>query len=359
MNRALLGQRSSRTNDVGGSTRSSTAVDHFTGGDRGIGPNVRRLAARSWIYWVLVALIIFFTIKNGAFLSQANWLNTTNTAVTVICLATAQTLIITAGGIDLSQGAVVGLSGVAGAWVMEHWLNGGSAHINGPLVAAAGFGVAVLIGLLVGTVNALVISRWNIGPFVVTLATLGICTGTANLLSDGQGISNIPQTLTTIGSYNLAGWLPVPVLAAVAIATVAGVALTRTRFGVYTFSIGDSEQAAERAGISVARHRFKLYVISGVVASIAGFLLVCRLGNANPASGASTDLLNAIAAVVLGGASLSGGRGSIGRTMAGVGIISVLLTGLVIINLQVFWQQIVVGVVLVVAVYIDQRGSQR
>jgi ribose transport system permease protein len=313
------------------------------------------LLREGWIFGVLVAIVIAFSIASSNFLTQANWLNTSSTATEVLLLAVGQTFVIVSGGIDLSVGATLGLSGMVGAWVMAHFF--GSGGTPGGVVTAIGFAVAILVGALVGVANGTLIARYHIPSFVVTLGTLGIGTGLADLISNGQEISTLPVLIGNIGNDNLFGWIPVVVLVAGVIALAAGLLLAKTRFGVYTYTIGDNRQAAVRAGIDDRRHLTRVYVLSGLLAGVAGVTVMARLGAASPTSG-SNDELNAIAAVVIGGASLFGGRGTIVGSVIGTCIISVLLTGLIIVNVPPFWQLVAVGVVLIVAVYIDQLGAQ-
>ena len=217
----------------------------------------------------------------------------------------------------------------------------------------------LLVGAAFGALNGLLVTRAAVPPFVVTLGTLGIATGLGYLLNNGQEISNIPASVTTMGNTNLGGWIPVPVAVTAVITIWYGLVLARTRFGAYTLSIGDSREAVVRAGINDRRHLFKVYLLAGLLAGVAGILVMARLGAGSPDSGA-TDNLNAIAAVVIGGASLFGGRGTVIGTVIGTGIIAVLLTGLVLVNVPPFWQEVLVGAVLILAVYIDQlRGRRR
>ncbi len=309
----------------------------------------------NWIFGVLVLIVVVFSIASSAFLTKANWLNTSSTATEVMLLAVGETFVIVSGGIDLSVGATLGLSGMAGGWVMAHFFASG--HPGG-LVTAIGFIVAIGVGALVGVVNGVLIARYDIPSFVVTLGTLGIGTGLADLIYNGQEITQIPPAIGNIGNTNLGGWIPIPVLVTVVITVGAGIVLAKTRFGTFTYTIGDNREAAVRAGVDDRRHLLKVYVLSGVLAGVAGVTVMTRLAAASPTSGAN-DELNAIAAVVIGGASLFGGRGTIGGSAIGTLIISVLLTGLIIVNVPPFWQLVAVGIVLIAAVYIDQVGVQR
>jgi ribose transport system permease protein len=345
-------------------TLSKQAAAPEQSGPRGVTSRLgrrwqRTLAATGslWIGGVLVLLIIGFSIGSPYFLTQANWLNTSSTATEVMLLAVGETFVICTGGIDLSVGAVLGYSGTAGAWVMAHYF----AHATGaaPLALTAGFLATLAVGGAFGALNGFLVSRTNIPPLVVTLGTLGIATGAGYLVNNGQEVSAIPASVASIGNANLSGWIPVPVAVTAVITIWFGIILARTRFGAYTLSIGDSRESAVRAGINDRRHLFKVYLLSGLLAGVAGIVVMARLGAGSPDSGA-TDNLNAIAAVVIGGASLFGGRGTITGSFIGTGIISVLVTGLVLINVPPYWQEIAVGAVLIVAVYIDQlRGRGR
>jgi ribose transport system permease protein len=310
-----------------------------------------------WIGGVLLALIVAFSLDSPYFLTRANWLNTSSTGTEVLLLAVGETFVICAGGIDLSVGAVLGLAGTAGAWVMSQLTAGQPA---GPEVGvvALGFAAAVAAGLAFGLVNGLLVAWAGIPPFVVTLGTLGIATGFGYLLNNGQEISAIPGSVTTVGNDNLGGWVPVPVLITAVITIWCGLLLAKTRFGAYTLSIGDSREAVVRAGVNDRRYLLEIYTLSGVLAGVASVLVMARLGAGSPDSGA-TDNLNAIAAVVIGGASLFGGRGTIIGSFIGTGIIAVLLTGLVLINVPPFWQEVAVGAVLIAAVYIDQLRNRK
>ncbi|HEY5429479.1 MAG TPA: ABC transporter permease [Solirubrobacteraceae bacterium] len=309
----------------------------------------------NWIFGVLVLIVLVFSLASGNFLTRANWLNTSSTATEVLLLAVGETFVIVSGGIDLSVGATLGLSGMVGGWVMAHFFATGGTP--GGIVATIGIVVAIAVGAAVGLVNGVLISRYDIPSFVVTLGTLGIGTGLADLVANGQEISLLPATIGNIGNTNLGGWLPVPVVVTAIVTLLAGIVLAKTRFGIFTYTIGDNREAAVRAGVDDRRHLLKIYVLAGVLAGVAGVTVMTRLAAASPTSGAN-DELNAIAAVVIGGASLFGGRGTISGSLIGTAIISVLLTGLIIVNVPPFWQLVAVGVVLIAAVYIDQLGSQ-
>ena len=328
----------------------------------GAGRRAERSVSRSalswlrenWIFGVLVLIVVAFSIASSDFLTKANWLNTSSTATEVMLLAVGETFVIVSGGIDLSVGATLGLSGMVGGWVMAHFF--ATSGTPGGIVTTIGIIVAIAVGAMVGLVNGVLVARYDIPSFVVTLGTLGIGTGLADLVANGQEISLLPPTIGNIGNTNLGGWLPVPVLVTAAITVLAGIVLAKTRFGIFTYTIGDNREAAVRAGVDDRRHLLKFYVLSGVLAGVAGVTVMTRLARRSHVW--ANDELNAIAAVVIGGASLFGGRGTIAGSVIGTAIISVLLTGLIIVNVPPFWQLVAVGVVLIAAVYIDQLGPQ-
>ena len=315
-----------------------------------------QLGGQLWLVCVLGVVIADFSVRSSSFLSQANWLNTALTATEVLLLAVGQTFVIITGGIDLSDGAVLGLSGMVAGWVMASL--GGSSAGDPTLVVVAGLASGLVLGVAVGLVNGLLVARYRIPAFVVTLGTLGICTGIADLVANGQEISNLPGAVGTIGSTNLFGWIPIPALVAFVLTVAAAGLLRLTRFGEHTLALGDSRDAAVRAGIRDRSHLVRVYVLSSTLAAVSGMLVMTRLAVASPTSG-SNDELNAIAAVVIGGASLFGGKGTILGSFLGTALISVLLTGLIIVNVPPFWQLIAVGAVLVAAVYVDQVRERR
>lgn len=301
---------------------------------------------------VLVVLIIAFSVASPYYLTRPNWLNTTSTATEVLLLALGQTFVIVSGGIDLSVGAVLGLSGMTAGWVMVRL-----AGADLVLVVGAGFAAALAVGLVAGLLNGWLIAYHHLPAFVVTLGMLGVASGLAELLNNGQPLSNIPAWVGTMGNTNLAGWLPIPVVVAAVLCALTGLTLAKTRFGTYTYAVGDNVGAAVRAGIPWQRHLLQIYTLSALLAATDGILVMARLAVASPAAGAD-DELSAIAAVVIGGASLFGGRGTILGSIIGTLIISVLLTGLIILNVPPYWQLVAVGTVLIAAVFVDQYARR-
>jgi ribose transport system permease protein len=224
---------------------------------------------------------------------------------------------------------------------------------------SVGAAAAIVAGTGIGAINGVLITKLKLAPFIVTLGMLGITGGGTLLLNGGLEIDDIPAKWSTLGNYVLFGWFPAPVLVAGALCIVMWLTLSQTRFGRQVYAIGSNPEAARRAGINVGRKLIAVYAIAGCMASLSGLVVMARFGIAHPSFG-SNDLLASIAAVVIGGTSLFGGRGTIPGTIIGTAILSVLVTGLVLANVQPYWQTVVVGLIIILAVYIDQlRRSLR
>jgi ribose transport system permease protein len=224
-----------------------------------------------------------------------------------------------------------------------------------PVGIAAGLTTAVCWG----TLNGVIITRLHVPPLIVTLGTMGMALGGANLLTGGVSVPNVPPELqTAVGAYNIDGWLPVPVLIAAVFVAICYRLLHKTRFGRYTYAIGSNLEASRRVGIKVNRHRIKVYALAGLLAGIAGVIDLARFDTITPSSHA-LDNLNAIAAAAIGGTSLFGGVGTILGGVIGAFIPTVLQNGLVIQNVDPYWQQVLVGGIIIAAVYIDQWRRRR
>jgi ribose transport system permease protein len=300
---------------------------------------------------ILVLLVIAIALVAPAFFSQASWIATSQAATVITLLAIGQTFVIISGGIDLSVGAILACSAMVGAVIMRSMTTAG---IDPAATITVGFAASLVTGSLMGLVNGLVITKMGITPFIVTLGMMGVGTGVTNLLSGGTEVVGLPPELSAIGNTGLlAGWVTIPVIVTIIVAVVAGLVLARTRFGLRTYAIGSNSGGARRTGINVDRHLIGVYVLTGLLSSIAGILLVSRFVGASPLAGQGTELA-AIAAAVIGGASLTGGRGSIIGTVVGAAITAVLQIGLILAGVQSFWQTVAIGIVIVLAVYGDQ-----
>lgn len=301
-----------------------------------------------WIFAILILIVVGFTAyEPNAFPTVANFRNIATDASVLLILAVGETYVIITAGIDLSVGSVLLFGGVVSAKVMAS-IGGDSTG-----VILVGLVVAMAGGLGWGLFNGLVITKMKVPPLIVTLGSLGMALGAALLLTGGVDVRSVPNSLVlTVGIGRVAG-VPYLVLIAGGVAIVFGLILWITRFGRWTYGIGSNAEAARRAGINVDRHLIKVYALAGLLAGLAGWLNLARFSTTT-VGGHATDNLNAIAAVVIGGTSLFGGVGAIAGTVVGVFIPAVLSNGFNVIGVQPFWQDVAVGAVLILAVYLDQ-----
>jgi len=305
-----------------------------------------------WIFLVLVAICVVFTImKPHAFATAFEARTVASNAAVLLVLAVGQTFVIITAGIDLSVGSILVFSGIAAAEAMHAGgagsVNAGWGTILWGLVAALGAGLAW------GLVNGFLVTKAKVPPLIVTLGVLGAALGFCYIITHGQDLRGIPQRLSTNIGYGRIFGIPWMIVIAAVVTAVCAVVLNMTKFGRYTFAIGSNAEAVRRAGINVDRHLMKVYGLQGFLAGLAGFLALAFY-NTTTISGHSSDNLNAIAAVVIGGTSLFGGRGTVVGTTIGVFIPAVLASGFVIVGVQSYWQDVAVGAVLILAVYIDQ-----
>lgn len=291
---------------------------------------------------VLIALATMMAILSPYFLSVSNFMNILLATSTIGVLAIAATYVLGAGGLDLSLGSVLGLSGVVGAAVAVKF------GMPTPLAVLATIGAGAAAGLI----NGVIITRAFVPAFIVTLGMLGIARGLALVLSDGRVIYGLPKAMVYLGQGRPLG-IPMPVIIFLLTAFVMHVILAYTRYGRHTLAIGDNESAARTAGINVERHRLTLYTLSGALAGLAGLLFATRINSGDPTAGITYEL-TAITAAIIGGTNLFGGRGSILGTMIGALIMGVLQNGLNLLAVQSYYQQMAIGAVLILAVFIDQ-----
>jgi ribose transport system permease protein len=273
-------------------------------------------------------------------------------ASVLLVLAVGMTFVIITAGIDLSVGSVLVFSGVVGATLMEA-LTGGDASDAGMGVVLLGLLGALAGGGAWGLLNGLLVARAKLPPLIVTLGSFGAALGAAQLITDGVDVRTVPRMLRDGLGFGQTAQVP-HMVALAAVVTLAGAWLLHTtRFGRRTFAVGSNAEAARRAGIPVQGHLVRVYTGVGLLAGLAGFMSLAYFGTTT-ISGHSTDNLNAIAAVVLGGTSLFGGVGSVFGTVIGVFIPAVLSKGFVIVGVQQFWQPVAISAVLVAAVWFDQ-----
>ena len=302
-----------------------------------------------WTIGILILMVLVFSLAAPRFFSLQNFVSVTVAASETLILAVAETFVIITAGIDLSVGAILGLSGMVSGWVMQQLLPHGSI-----LSLILGIFAGILCGTVLGLINGLIIAYMDVTPFITTLGMLGAATGFTFLITNGSDIVNLPPQLGSIGNTVLLHFMSIPFMVTLIIIAVSAYLLRTTRFGRYTYAIGSNAEGTRRSGVNVKRHLMKIYMLSGLLSGIAGVLVLARLVSGSPLEG-QNDELNAIAAVVIGGASLFGGRGNIISSVVGGFIITVLTVGLVIMGVQSYWQMVSIGVIIILAVYIDQR----
>ncbi|WP_308250013.1 ABC transporter permease [Sphaerisporangium fuscum] len=313
----------------------------------------RRPATRAWLgengsLAALVVLAIALTLLSGDFLTVTNLLNVGVQAAVTAILAFGSTFVIITGGIDLSVGAVAALSAIVLAWTAT------DSGLPWPVATL----IALVVGLACGLVNAALIAYGKLPPFIATLAMLGVARGLALVVSQGSPIA-MPDAVSHLGD-TIGGYLPVPVLVMALMGVITAVVLNRTYAGRAMYALGGNEEAARLSGIKVNRQKLVTYALSGAFAAVAGVVLASRLASAQPQAASGYEL-DAIAAVVIGGASLSGGKGRAFGTLVGALILAVLRNGLNLLSVSAFWQQVVIGVVIALAVLLDtlrRRGSR-
>jgi ribose transport system permease protein len=292
---------------------------------------------------ILCLILVIYDATQGrtVFLKTNNIMNVLRQVATNLYIACGMTMIIILGGIDLSVGSIVGLSGC---------VTGGLIAFNGvPLAPAVLAGI--LVGVLTGAFNGLVVSKTTIPPFIVTLSMMNIARGACYVYTGGQPIRIMSESFNFIGSGYLS-FVPVPVIYLIIIVLISSFILNRSKLGRHIYAVGGNPMAARFSGIKNSRVLFFAYMYSGILSAISGVVLASRMFSGQPTAGQSFEM-DAIAAVVLGGTSMAGGIGKIGGTVIGALIIGVLNNGLNLLNINSFWQYIVKGIVILIAVYVD------
>jgi ribose/xylose/arabinose/galactoside ABC-type transport system permease subunit len=305
------------------------------------------LRAAAFAAGFIVLVLAVNALTHGDFLTSRNLTNVLRQITVNAIMAVGQTFVIITAGIDLSVGSIVGVSGVVAALVAN------SLHLANPLVFVVTLFAALAVGALSGYVNALPVVRLGLPPFITTLAMLQVARGLAYILSHGQPVplqNSAPFDWLGTGGF---GGIPYQVIVMAVVAIVFAVILGRTAYGRYVLALGGNEEAARLAGIDTARTKTIVYVISGGCAALGGLLLMARFASGSPQSGTGYEL-QCIAAVVVGGTSLMGGRGSIVGTFFGALLIGVLNNVMNLLNIESYTQQIVLGVVILLAVILDE-----
>jgi erythritol transport system permease protein len=320
------------------------------------------LLLRLRTFVALILVFAFFAVMAPNFLSTANAVIISKHVALNAFLAIGMTFVIITGGIDLSVGSIVGLCAMVAGWLVLNGVDTGLGYtiwFNTWEIV----GLVMLVGVGVGWINGILITRLNVAPFIATLGTLYIARGAALLSSDGRTFPNLSGTeemgtasFPFIGTGSVLG-LPVMVWMLIAVALLAHYLSRRTPVGRHIYAVGGNERGAALSGVKVNRIKMFVYMFSGFCAALVGIIIASQLQAAHPATGETFEL-NAIAAAVLGGTSMSGGRGRITGTIVGAFVIGILSDGLIMMGVSSFWQTVIKGIVIIVAVVIDQAQSR-
>jgi len=321
-------------------TTSSPREEQAAARSRG-GGQVAQFLLRYGIVLALIALGTVLSFLTSAFLDVDNLLQVLLQASINATIALGLTFVIITSGIDLSVGSTAALAGMVGARAMKGEIPWGVAIL-----------IALAVGLAVGAVNGLLITRLRITPFIVTLGTLSVVRGLTLIYSAGRPVFGFPKTFSQTIAGDV-GPIPMPVIIASAMALLSWFVLRYTRLGEYAYAIGGNEEATRLSGVAVDRYKVAIYMLCGLFAAVAGVMLTARLRAAEP-NAASGYELDAIAATVMGGTSLFGGEGGVVGTIIGALIIATLRNGLNLLNVQAYYQQLAIGLVIILAVALDR-----
>ncbi len=303
--------------------------------------NRREFLQRYGLILSFLLLCLVLTILSDRFLTVSNIVNVLRQSTINGIIAVGMTLVILTAGIDLSVGSILALSSVITASMLQS---------GTPVPAAILIGLG--IGAACGLINGVTITKASVPPFVTTLGMMTIARGLALVFTGGKPITGLPETFRFIGTGSV-GPIPTPIIIAAMVFIIGYILLTRTSLGQFIYAIGNNPVAARYAGISVSSNITLVYVISGLLAALAGLILIARLGSAQPTAGIAFEFA-AIAAVVVGGTSFAGGQGGLGGTLIGVLIIAVLSNGLNLLNISSFYQPVVSGIVIALALLLHR-----
>jgi ribose transport system permease protein len=306
--------------------------------------------------FALAFMVVALAVLSDKFLTLDNGWNILRQISVNLTLSIGMTLVILSGGIDLSVGALLGLAGAIAAGLLKHGLVIGALGVRLEFTPAGAIVAGIAVGAATGWFNGFAITRFRLPPFVATLGMLSIARGLTLLWTGGFPITSLGSSFGFLGTGALLG-MPMPVWIMVALVAGFVVVTRRTRFGRHVYAVGGNERAARLTGLNVARIKIAVYTLAGALAGVAGLIVTARLDSAQPNAGLGYEL-DSIAAVVIGGTSLSGGRGSVLGTVLGCLIIGVLNNGLFVLNVSPFWQQVIKGGVILVAVAIDKLNAR-
>lgn len=329
----------------------SPAVE--AGSRSGVRRSFQRFFAReeSSLLIFLIGIIVFFSLFEPSFMQLTNTVNVIRQVSILAISAFGMTYVIISGGLDLSVGANAALAGVVASMVAREL---GPSY--GPWI---GILAGLASGIVVGLINGIIITIWNISPLITTLGTMTIFRGLAYIVTGGVSLYGVPSEFQWLGrGYLIQNILPIPVAVMILVFIIAYIGLNRTTLGRYVYAIGGNEESARLSGIAVRSRKRSIYIIAGLAAGLSGVILASRLGAGQAASGTGFEL-DVITAVVLGGVSITGGEGRLEGTLIGVLIIGILANGLVLMDVQPYYQLVIKGLALLFAVGLDRLRKRR
>lgn len=320
------------------------------------------LLLRLRTFVALIIVLVFFSIAAPNFLSTANAVIVSKHVAINALLAIGMTFVIITGGIDLSVGSIVGLCGMTAGWLMLYGIDLGVGWTLWPNTFEIILFV-IVVGVFVGLINGILITKLNVAPFIATLGTLYVARGAALLSSGGRTFPNLTgsqefstTSFTFLGAGSFIG-VPMVIWTLIVIGIAAHYISRRTTLGRHIYAVGGNERGAALSGVKVNHIKMFVYMFSGFCAALVGLIIASQLQASHPATGETFEL-NAIAAAVLGGTSMSGGRGRIAGTVVGAFVIGILSDGLIMMGVSSFWQTVIKGLVIIIAVVIDQAQSR-
>lgn len=295
----------------------------------------------------LIIIVIVLTILSPHFFTSENFLSIGLQMAVIAIMSIGQVWIIISGGIDLSVGSIMAISGVVTTMLIASGVDMVLASL-----------VGILVGAFCGFINGFLTSVGKLPPFISTLGMMGIARGMALIITKGVPVFGLPAEFSVIGNGRLAGIFPIPVLITLVLAVIGHIILSKTPFGRYTYAIGSNFEAARLSGIRTTRMVIYIYLLAGFLYGLGGIILASRLSTGQPTSGLGYEL-DVIASCVIGGASLSGGSGTIWGAILGALLIGVLRNGSNLLDISAFWQQVAIGTIIIIAVFIDQYQKSR
>ena len=296
----------------------------------------------------LIVVFAFLSFASPDFLTADNLFNIGSQTAVVAVIAVGMTLVIITAGIDLSVGSVAALAGVMGALLMSSY------GLPMPLAALGG----TLVGAACGLTNGLLVSVAGLNPFIATLGMLSVARGIVYIATDAQSVFGLPDSFRLLGQGVVAGGIPIPVVIILVVAIAGYVVLSRTKLGRYAYAMGSNLEAARLSGIPIRRYLTSVYVISGALAGFGGMIAASRVASGQPNYGIGLEL-DVIAAAVIGGASLFGGQGTVVGTLIGAFLIALIRNGAVLLNVNTFYQQVIIGIIIWIAVFWDQYRRRK